>query len=70
MLPEWLLVVSLVILLGYTAQTTLDKAVKVYQKETEAQLKAAYVRLTHVLTWRLSSMSVGCVETSTVDNDS
>ena len=46
MLPEWLLVVSLVILLGYTAQTTLDKGVKVYQKETEAQLKAAYV------TWR------------------
>lgn len=43
MLPEWLLVVSLVILLGYTAQTTLDKGFKVYQKETEAQLKAAYV---------------------------
>ncbi len=41
MLPEWLLVVSLVILLGYTAQTTLDKAFKVHQKETEAQLKAA-----------------------------
>lgn len=40
-LPEWLLVVSLVILLGYTAQTTLDKGLKVYQKETEAQLKAA-----------------------------
>lgn len=40
-LPEWLLVVSLVILLGYTAQTTLDKGFKVYQKETEAKIKAA-----------------------------
>lgn len=40
-LPEWLLVVSLVILLSYTAQTTLDKGFKVYQKESEAKAKAA-----------------------------
>lgn len=40
-LPEWLLVVALVILLSYTAQTTLNKGFKVYQKESEAKTKAA-----------------------------
>jgi hypothetical protein len=35
-LPEWILVISLVVLLGYTAQTTLDKGFKVHRKETEA----------------------------------
>jgi len=33
--------VSLVILLSYTAQTTLDKGFKVYQKESDAKAKAA-----------------------------
>jgi hypothetical protein len=35
-LPEWVLVISLVVLLGYTAHSTLDKGFKVYNRETLA----------------------------------
>merc|ERR1711918_264774 len=35
LLPEWLLVISLVLLLGYTAKGTLEKGFKTYAKETK-----------------------------------
>jgi hypothetical protein len=40
-LPEWLLVISLVLLLSYTAQNTLEKGIKAYRKETDAMVAAA-----------------------------
>jgi len=39
-LPEWLLVICLVILLTYTAQSTLKKGLRVYQKESQAMAQA------------------------------
>ena len=35
LLPEWLLVISLVLLLGYTPKRTLEKGFKTYAKETK-----------------------------------
>eukprot|EP01035_Chromulina_nebulosa_P017923 gene17923-23544_t len=36
-LPDWILVISLVILLAYTTKTTLDKGIQQFQKETKQQ---------------------------------
>lgn len=40
MLPDWLLVISLVLLLAYTTHGTLEKAISQYKKETKAMLDA------------------------------
>lgn len=42
-LPEWLLVICLVLLLTYTAQSTLKKGLRVYQIESQAMAQARYV---------------------------
>lgn len=46
LLPDWLLVTSLVFLLGFTAQKTLEKGFDQYNKETLAALKPKVSELT------------------------
>lgn len=48
-LPDWILVFSLVILLAFTAYTTLDKARSQYKKETAAQIAASKSLLARVV---------------------
>ena len=49
MLPDWLLVISLVLLLAHTTYTTLIKAKQQYDKETAALNKASKSMLVQVV---------------------
>lgn len=49
MLPDWLLVISLVLLLAHTTYTTLIKAKQQYDKETAAMNKASKSMLVQVV---------------------
>lgn len=46
LLPEWLLVISLVLLLAFTTWTTLEKGISQYKKETKEHAAAAKSALT------------------------
>ena len=48
-LPDWILVLSLVALLAFTSYTTLDKARSQYKKETAAQIAASKSLLARVV---------------------